>query len=146
MTEKEKNKKGSVLIVEDDKLISLVQERLLKKLGFEVKGKAKSGSEAIEKVKSSSPDLILMDISLAGDMDGIETMTEIRKFSDTPVIYLSGDQDKYNYRRAKSTGFIDYLVKPVTADELVGPVSRAVKESRKQKQGSNPQSYSRAAG
>jgi len=127
-------KKGNIFIVEDDMLLSLVEERLLIKLGYNVIGKAVSGEEAVSKIKSTKPDLVLMDISLNGRMDGIETMTEIRKFSTVPVIYLSGNSDQLNLERAKKTSYVDYLVKPITEHDLVDPLKQAltpVKGSRR---------------
>lgn len=119
--------KGNVFIVEDDMLLSLVEERLIKKLGYNVVGKATSGNEAIPKIKKSKPDVILMDISLDGNLDGIETMTQIRNFSSVPVIYLSGNSDQLNLERAKKTKFVDYLVKPITERDLVAPLQKAMK-------------------
>lgn len=111
--------KGTVLIVEDDILLALVQERMLARLGYQTVAKVESGEEAIELVKRNKPDLILMDITLKGRLDGISTMQEIRKFSDVPVIYLSGSSiDRFNYERARKTGFVDYLVKPVSQEDL----------------------------
>lgn len=107
-------------------LLSLVEERLVHKLGHQVIGKAVSGEEAIEKAKTLKPDVILMDISLKGEMDGIDAMKEIRKFSDTSVIFLSGNSDKHSIERAKKTNYIDYLIKPVTEYDLVTPMNRAV--------------------
>lgn len=120
------SKKGTVLIVEDDMLLSLVEERLVSKLGHQVIGKAVSGEEAIEKAKTLRPDVILMDISLKGTMDGIEAMKEIRKFSDTSVIFLSGNSDKHSIERAKKTNYVDYLIKPVTEHDLVTPLNHAI--------------------
>lgn len=119
--------KGNVFIVEDDMLLSLVEERLIKKLGYNVVGKATSGKEAIPKIKKSKPDIILMDISLDGNLDGIETMSQIRNFSSVPVIYLSGNSDQLNLERAKKTKFVDYLVKPITERDLVVPLQKAIK-------------------
>lgn len=113
-----------VLIVEDDMLLSLVEERLVQKMGYTVIAKVVSGKEAIEKVTELEPDLVLMDIILKGDMDGIEAMQEIRKNSDVPVIYLSGNSDRFNYERARKTGFADYLVKPITKNDLQKPLQR----------------------
>lgn len=110
--------KGRVLIVEDDLLLSMVEERLIKKLGFDVIGKIDNGSEAIKKAEELEPDIIVMDISLKGEMDGIETMQVIRENSSVPVIYLSGSGDRYSYERAKKTNFIEFLTKPVTSGEL----------------------------
>ncbi len=129
--------KGRVLIVEDDMLLSMVEERLIKRLGFEVVGKVTKGVDAIEKTEELNPDIIVMDISLKGDMDGIETMEAIREKSDVPVIYLSGSGDRYSLERAKKTGFTDYLTKPVTGGDLKEPLYSAMngKDSESQKNG-----------
>jgi len=118
--------KGRVLIVEDDMLLSMVEERLISKLGYEVVGKVTKGADAIDKAEDLKPDVIVMDISLKGDMDGIETVEQIRKNSDVPVIYLSGSGDRYSYERAKKTGFTDYLTKPITGGDLKEPLSTAI--------------------
>lgn len=115
-----------VLIVEDDLLLSLIEERLIQKLGYEVVAKVGTGKEAIEKAKKLQPDLIIMDIILKGEMDGIQAMEEIRKESNVPVVYLSGNSDRFNYERAKKTGFIDYLVKPITSQDLKEPLHEAL--------------------
>lgn len=120
------DKKGRVLIVEDDMLLSMVEERLIKRLGFEVIAKVTKGCEAIEKVEELDPDIIVMDISLKGDMDGIEAMESIREKSDVPVIYLSGSGDRYSLERAKKTGFTDFLTKPVTGGDLKEPLFLAM--------------------
>ncbi|MDZ7716678.1 MAG: response regulator [Balneolaceae bacterium] len=120
-----KNTAKNVLIVEDDMLLSLVEERLIQKLGHNVVGKVTTGKEAIEKSKELSPDLIMMDIILKGEMDGIEAMEKIREESEVPVIYLSGNSDRYNFERAKKTQFTDYLVKPITSKDLKKPMDIA---------------------
>ena len=117
---------GRVLIVEDDMLLSLVEEKLLKKLGYSIVGKAVSGEEAIRKVEKFNPDIVMMDISLKGTDDGIDTMKKIRRFSSVPVIYLSGSTDKHSIERAKKTNFVDFLIKPVSEQELKGPLVKAM--------------------
>lgn len=114
----------NILIVEDDMLLSLVEERLVEKLGHKVVGKSESGEEAIKKFEELNPDLILMDIVLKGKMDGIQVMEKIRETSEVPVIYLSGNSDRYNYERAKETNFTDYLVKPISSKDLAEPLNR----------------------
>lgn len=114
-----------VLIVEDDMLLSLVEERLVQKLGHKVIAKVGSAKEAIAKSKELNPDLIVMDIVLKGEMDGIEAMEVIRQHSDVPVIYLSGNSDRYNFERAKKTNFTEYLVKPITCSDLCMPFEKA---------------------
>ncbi|MCC5914819.1 MAG: response regulator [Balneolaceae bacterium] len=121
-----KNSKGSVIIVEDDMLLSLVQSRMIEKLGYDVVAKAVSGEDAVEKVRELQPDAVVMDISLKGPMDGIDAMEEIRTFSDVSVIYLSGNSDKQSLARARKTLFTEFLVKPITADQLAGPLESAV--------------------
>ncbi len=124
--------KGRVLIVEDDMLLSMVEERLIKRLGFEVIGKVTKGADAIEKEEELNPDIIVMDISLKGDMDGIEAMEAIRENSDVPVIYLSGSGDRYSLERAKKTGFTDFLTKPVTGGDLKEPLYAAMNSHKEQ--------------
>lgn len=126
----QKTPKGTVVIVEDDMLLSLVETRMIEKLGYQVVGTAVSGEDAIQQVEQKKPDIVVMDISLKGKLDGIETMEEIRKFSDVPVIYLSGNSDQNSIIRASKTGYIDFLVKPVTPDELAEPLREACKQDQ----------------
>lgn len=114
-----------VLIVEDDLILNLLYESYMEKLGFETEGELVYGKTAIETAKSINPDLILMDISLEGDMDGIEAMMEIRKFSKVPVIYITGNSDKAHQIRAKETGYTDYLIKPIEFSELKESLEKA---------------------
>jgi DNA-binding response OmpR family regulator len=107
-----------VLIVEDDLILNLLYESYMEKLGFETEGELVYGKTAIEMAQKVDPDLILMDISLEGDMDGIEAMLEIRKFSDVPVVYITGNSDKAHQIRAKETHYTDYLIKPIEFNEL----------------------------
>ena len=117
MTELFGNKKR-VLIVEDDMIISLVIENMVKELGHEVVGKATSGDEAINLASEHKPDLVLMDIRLKGEMDGIEAVTIIKNKIETAVIYLTGNSDRVNYDRARETEFIDLITKPFTISDL----------------------------
>ncbi len=111
-------KDSKILIVEDDMIISLVVENMIKKLGHELVGKAASGEDAIELAKKHKPDIILMDIRLKGEMDGIEAVSIIKEHIETNVIYLTGNSDKANYDRARATNCIDLISKPFTIGEL----------------------------
>ncbi len=117
-----------VLIVEDDMIISMVLERMIVKLGNEVINKVSTGEEAISSALNFDPDLILMDIQLKDDIDGITAMEEIRKESDVHVIYITGNSDQYNLSRAKETNYIDYLVKPIQMSHLKKSISKAFSE------------------
>ncbi len=117
------NKK--VLIVEDDMIISMVLERMILKLGHEVINKVITGQGAIDSARELDPDLILMDIQLKDDIDGISAMQKIRENSDVHVIYITGNSDQYNLSRAKKTNFVDYLVKPIQMSHLKKSISKA---------------------
>ena len=132
----------NVLIVEDDMLLSLVEERLIEKMGHKVVAKVGTGRDAIDKAKELGPDIILMDIVLKGEIDGIEAMEEIRKHSNVPVVYLSGNSDRFNYERAKKTGFTDYLVKPITSNDLYKPFEKAFADTSEE--GTDASMFSRS--
>lgn len=118
-----KNKK-KVIIAEDDLILNLLYESYLERLGFETEGELVYGKTAIEAAKKISPDLIIMDISLEGELDGVDAMLEIRKFSDVPVIYITGNSDQYNVKRAEETSYLDYLTKPIEFDDLKKAISK----------------------
>ncbi|MCW3077372.1 MAG: CheY-like receiver protein [Bacteroidetes bacterium] len=107
-----------ILIVEDDMIINMVNTMYVKKFGYEVSGNAKSGREAIELALKHKPDIILMDIKIKGEIDGIETMVEISKFSDAKVIYVTGNSDELLRKRAAMTNIVGFCVKPMSMEEL----------------------------
>jgi DNA-binding response OmpR family regulator len=110
--------KKKVIIVEDDLILNLLYESYLERLGFETEGELVYGKTAIETTKQFDPDLIVMDISLEGDIDGIDAMLKIREFSQVPVIYITGNSDPYHVERAKDTDPLDYLTKPIEFEDL----------------------------
>lgn len=112
------DKKKKVIIVEDDLILNLLYESYLERLGFQTEGELVYGKTAIEVAKNLDPDLIIMDISLEGEIDGIDAMLEIRNFSEVPVIYITGNSDPYHVERAKETNYLDYLTKPIEFDDL----------------------------
>lgn len=114
-----------VLIVEDDMIISMVLERMIMKLHHRVIDKVITGQGAIDSAFELKPDLILMDIQLKDQIDGISAMQEIREESDVPVIYITGNSDQYNLSRAQETNFVDYLVKPIQMSHLKESIHKA---------------------
>lgn len=116
-----------VLIVEDDMIISMVLERMVLKLGHRVVDKVTEGRKAIQAALKYAPDLILMDIQLKDDIDGITAMQKIRHSLSVHVIYITGNSDRYNLERARRTNFIDYLVKPVGMNDLKKSICKAFK-------------------
>lgn len=117
-----------VLIVEDDMIISMVLERMIGKLGHRVIDKVITGQGAIDSALKLKPDLILMDIQLKDNIDGISAMQKIREESDVPVIYITGNSDQYNLSRAQETNFVDYLVKPIQMSHLKNSINKAFSE------------------
>jgi CheY-like chemotaxis protein len=108
-----------IIVVEDDKVLSLLLSKMIERLGHEVSSIVTKGSEAIDQIQKLAPDLILMDIMLEDNIDGITVMETIRKKElQYPVIYITGNSDPINLERAKSTNFKEYLIKPVSFDEL----------------------------
>lgn len=107
-----------ILIVEDEGIEALdIQYRLIN-LGYSAPEIAYSGEEAIQKVEELCPDLVLMDIMLRGEMDGIAAAEQIHSRFDIPVVYLTAYADNDTLRRAKITGPFGYLVKPFKEREL----------------------------
>ena len=115
----------NVLIIEDDKVLSLLLSKMVERLNYNVVGAFSKGSEAIQKTIDLVPDLVLMDIMLEDDIDGIEATKEFQKLNKTSkVIYITGNSDSYNRDRANSTDYIDYLVKPISLDDLKLSISK----------------------
>ena len=107
-----------VLVVEDDKVILSIEKWRLSKLGFEVCGSAATGAEAMECVAKMQPDIILMDITLKGEMDGIETAGQIKKNFNIPVIFVSSHTDEEILSRAKAVNPDGFIKKPFDDDAL----------------------------
>jgi len=107
-----------ILVVEDEFITGMDIQKRLKNLGYIVPILVSSGEEAIKKVKENNPDLVLMDINLNGEMDGIEAASKIHSFSDIPVIYLTAFSDDITLERAKITEPYAYIVKPFNDREL----------------------------
>lgn len=114
-----------ILVVEDEIIISKDIQRSLKKLGYQVVGSAITGSDAIAKAEQVQPDLVLMDIRIQGDMDGIETAALMRERFHLPVIYLTAFADAPTLERARETGPFGYLLKPFEERELTTAIEMA---------------------
>jgi len=115
-----------ILIVEDEKIIALDLQRRLERFGFSVVGMAASGAEAIELASEREPDIILMDIRLEGDMDGIEASKLIRARFAIPVIFLTAYTDERTLDRAKEVEPFGYILKPFKERELYTTIDIAL--------------------
>jgi two-component system, sensor histidine kinase and response regulator len=110
--------KTRILVVEDVRFVARDIQDFLEDLGYSVPGLSATGEEAIRAAEQLSPDLILMDIGLKGDMDGIQAAKFIRQRLDVPLIYLTGQGDEATVERAKLTAPYAYLRKPLNEKDL----------------------------
>ena len=107
-----------ILVVEDEPIVALDLQQRLQKMGYSVPQVVATGEAAVAAVESGPPDLVLMDISLAGDMDGVEAATQIRRSQPIPVVYLTAYSNDATLERAKATEPHGYLLKPFEEREL----------------------------
>ena len=110
--------KISVLVVEDESIVSKDIQYSLKKLGYNVVGVAATGQKAIELCGEKLPDIILMDIMLKGDINGIEASTRIKESYNIPVIFLTAYADENTLSKAKVTEPYAYIIKPFKEIDL----------------------------
>lgn len=116
-----------VLIVEDEPDVAESIQALLESREFVVSGIAKNQEEFEGQLKVTNPDVILLDINLQGETDGIDALALNReKCKDTPVIFLTGLSDSSTIKRASATNPSGYLVKPYREEELVANIEMAL--------------------
>lgn len=119
------NSPKGVLIVEDELIIAMMMEKMIQNLGHEVLAKVTKGEDAIQAARNHNPDIILMDIRLQGEMDGIEAMSEIRQDSEVPVIFVTGNSDETYRKRVEESNPLDFLTKPITISDLSRSFAKA---------------------
>ena len=110
--------KPKVLIVEDDEVIVDIVKWRLSKLGFDVCGSAATGADALECAAKLQPDIVLMDISLSGEMDGIETAMQIKKNFNIPVIFVTAHTHGEILSRARAVKPDGFIKKPFEDDDF----------------------------
>ncbi|MFH0787578.1 MAG: HD domain-containing phosphohydrolase [Pseudomonadota bacterium] len=110
--------KKKIMVVEDERVVARDLARQLTDLGYDVVATAYSGEEALDKLRETLPDLVLMDIVLAGQMDGIQAAERITGLSGTPVVYLTSYADDQTFGRATLTNPSGYILKPVEKKQL----------------------------
>jgi len=114
-----------ILVVEDERLVAEDIKQTLEDIGYSVVDIVNSGEEAIERSRESEPDLVLMDIVLKGDMDGIEAADKIKSEIGVPLIYLTAYSDDKRLERAKVTEPFGYILKPYRKRELHSNIQMA---------------------
>lgn len=115
-----------ILLVEDERITAMAERELLEELGYRVAATAATGAEAVRKAAAERPDLILMDISLQGEMDGIEAAETIRKQHDVPVIFVTAYAQKDLVGRIEDAGSFRYIYKPIPAELLRSSIEAAL--------------------
>jgi CheY-like chemotaxis protein len=116
-----------ILVVEDEGIVALDLGMTLQQMGYIVTGAATSGEEAVQMAIETMPDLVLMDICLRGQMDGIEASREIRQRLGVPIIFLTAFADEKTIQRAESVMPAGFLRKPFVESELLETIKAAIK-------------------
>ena len=121
--------RARIIIVEDELIVANDLKSRLDRMGYETVGMACAGMEAIALTLDQQPDLVLMDITLRGGMDGVETAKEIGRSSDIPVIFMTAHSDDVTLQRAKMAGPFGYILKPLEERELHTTIEMALYKS-----------------
>jgi two-component system cell cycle sensor histidine kinase/response regulator CckA len=119
-----------ILIVEDDAIVAAHLERAIVRMGYQVAGLVATGEDAIAQAEALHPDVIVMDIRLRSEMNGVEAAVQIRARADIPIIYLSAYADENFVNAATATQAYGYLTKPVRDKELNASIEVALYKSR----------------
>lgn len=118
--------KKKVLIVEDDRMLSAIFQMFIRDLGHELIGIVSEGQEALEHCRKDSPDIILMDIHIRGEMDGVATSQLISENFEIPVIYVTGDYEGAIVPQSILSNTYGFLVKPLYKSTLGAAIEYAL--------------------
>ena len=121
-----------IIIAEDENIVAKDIENKLKKSGYDVLCVVSTGKDLLDKVSESPPDLVLMDIKLDGDMDGIETAAKLKDGFGIPVVYLTAYADKITLRRREETKPGGYVLKPFKLSDLRESIESALLKGAKE--------------
>jgi len=119
-----------ILVVEDESIVAMDIQTRLGRLGYTVVGHAATGDEAVKKAEETRPDLVLMDIRLQGDMDGVEAAAQVRSRFNIPVVYVTAFSDEETLHRAKVTEPFGYILKPFETRELLTAIEMGLYKHR----------------
>ncbi len=118
--------KASIMVVEDEGVVSIDIRNILRRAGYDIAAIAFLGEEAIKKAEDTHPDLVLMDIGLKGEIDGIEAAKIIRERHQIPVVFLTGFADENTLDKAKEAGPSGFIIKPINEEELRNTIEQAL--------------------
>jgi len=121
-----KEKPYRIQIVEDDETMLELINGLVINIGHLVVGSSATGKDALLIVEENKPDIILMDINIEGEIDGIETAKEIKSLHNIPVVFVTGNYDDETIERAKQAEPMGFLIKPIDSQELKVTIEFAI--------------------
>ncbi len=124
----------AIMVVDDERIVALDIKNTLERLGYKVPAICSTGQEAVEQARSLAPNLILMDIKLKGDMDGVQAAEIIHKQSGIPIIFLTAYSDEKTLERAKLSQPFGYLIKPFEERELHSNIEIALYKNRAERE------------
>jgi len=124
------SREHKIVIVEDEGLIAADLQGRLERAGYRVPGVAGTGQEALQVIGEKSPDLVLMDIRLRGNMDGVQVAERVRREFDIPVVFLTAYEDHNTLERAGKTQAFGYIKKPLSSASLEGSIEMALAKHR----------------
>ncbi len=122
----------SILVVEDEGIVARDLQESLTRLGYRVTGVASEAAEALRLADRDRPELVVMDVSLRGEIDGIETARLLQERADLPIIFLTGHSDPATLERAVLAGPLGYILKPFQEAELRCAIEVAIHKHRAQ--------------
>lgn len=125
---------ASILIVEDEGIVAQDLMEALVRLGYRISGVASEGTQAVAMATQLQPELVVMDVSLRGEIDGIQAARMMQEQSHVPIIFLTGHRDSETLQRAVLTGPMGYLIKPFQEDELRCAIEVAIHKHRSERQ------------
>ncbi|MFH1115584.1 MAG: response regulator [Pseudomonadota bacterium] len=117
---------AKIMVVEDEIVVAMELQSRLIALGYTVAGMVSGGEDAMDLAEKTMPDLVLMDVKLAGDVDGVETARILRKRHNIPVVYVTAHADDDTLQRAKHTYPLGYIVKPFSDSDLRAAIEVAL--------------------
>jgi signal transduction histidine kinase len=122
-----------IMLVEDERIVALHLQQQLASFGYDVIANVATGAEALHKIEENHPDLILMDIHIQGEIDGIETAARIPPSYHIPVVYLTAYSEEATLERARATKPYGYLLKPFSERELHATIQMVLERSGTEK-------------
>ena len=122
--------KARIMVVEDEALVALDLMTKLRQMDYEAPTGVFTGEEAVQQARELHPDLVLMDIHLAGEMDGIEAAKQIHQDLNIPIVFLTAYSDDSTLERAKEAEPFGFLLKPFEKRELYATVEMALHRAK----------------